>query len=209
MRLAWLATVCLGALAATPAAADVLDTPFSVGINCPCWWPSGDSIAGSLGIGVTANDAIRLNVASYTNHSGLGVAVGDAFFGGDGDDVEHSGRILDVGVAWTNYSRALWQGFTYELGLLRRAHDMRDDDTFSTSQTVTTHTATYAFRAQVGWSWLLGKHVFIAAAVGLSLGTERGTETITPDFGGSMPMTTDVSRIALSGEGYLRIGFAR
>ena len=180
------------------------ELPIAVAVNCPCWWPHAGSIGGSAYVGVTKEDAIRLNVASYSNH-------GDAIagvFSDDGDDSIRSGRITDVGIGWTSYSGGLWSGFTYELGVLRRARNLRTEDMFAAPQVVATDTATYAGRIQLGWSWLFGKHVFVAAAIGLSMGWEHGSETTDDYADRPMPVPHHVSRADLSGEGYLRFGYA-
>lgn len=182
------------------------DPEVAFAVNAPLGWPSGNSVAGSFYVGLTDHDAIRANVASYAyTASAIGTVIAPAL-GGDGDEGSYSGRTTDVGLAWTNYSRRLFDGFTYELGVLRRARDWRSEDEFATPQIKITKTATYAGRAQVGWSWMIGDHAFVAAAVGLSLGYEHGHETWDRELD-SMPTNHPVSRADLQPEGYLRIGF--
>jgi hypothetical protein len=78
-------------------------------------------------------------------------------------------------------------------------------DEFASPEIVMTDTTTFAARGHIGWSWLVGNHYFIQAALGASMGYETGRETI-----GSVldpgRMTHDVSRVATSAEGFFRIG---
>jgi hypothetical protein len=59
----------------------------------------------------------------------------------------------------------------------------------------------------VGWSWLLGRHVFFAAGVGLSVGHESGIEIFETDYP-QMTTRDRVSRVDVAGEAYLRMGAA-
>jgi hypothetical protein len=63
----------------------------------------------------------------------------------------------------------------------------------------------YAARAMIGWSWLLGRHVFVATGVGLSVGHESGTEMYETEHNG-MTTSANVSRVDVSAEAYLRMG---
>jgi hypothetical protein len=69
---------------------------------------------------------------------------------------------------------------------------------------VTTRTKTIAGRALAGWSLLLGGHVFASVSLGLSIGYERGSETV-HDYP-AMPVTRSVARVDPSVEGFVRIG---
>jgi hypothetical protein len=206
MRLASVAVLVLSPAVAAAAPDPAL--PLALAVNLPFGWQDATSVAGSAYVGVTDHDAVRINVASYRNLDN-GDAIGEILFHGDGDESIRTGRTTDVGVAWTSYSHALWSGFTYELGVVRRAKSIRTDDDNATPESTATTTTTYAARAHVGWSWLFGRHVFVAAAVGISLGYERGTETTIADLLMPSPVAHDVSRSAMSAEGYLRIGVAR
>jgi hypothetical protein len=202
-----LASLVIVVFAASDATAEP-DLRVAAAVNFPLMWQNTESVAGSLYVGLTDRDALRFNVASYRHHSSV---VGDllsiAVFDGDGDESSRSGRILDLGAAWTNYSRRLWSGFTWELGALVRIRDIRVTDDFATPEILATDTTTYAARGQLGWSWLIGNHVFVATAVGLSLGYERGTETADRTYD-PMPVASSVSRATVSGEAFLRFGLA-
>jgi hypothetical protein len=180
--------------------------PVAIGVNFPANWRSAESVAASVYIGVTRQDAIRLNVASYANHTSALVDVIGLAAGGDGDESSRNGRINDVGVGLVHYSHSLWDGFTFELGALRRARDIRVTDDFAPAKILSTNTTTYAARALFGWSWLVKQHAFIAFGVGMSCGLERGTEHI--DNGPSEMKTQDVDRSDVAFEGYLRFGGA-
>jgi hypothetical protein len=221
MRSLVLPTLALSLLASTARAdelvatdakpASVVETKpaprFALAVNFPLGWIGARSIGGSFYAGVSNNDAIRVNVASYENTaSAVGEIIGIAA-GGDGDEADRSGRTLDLGVGIVHYSRALWDGFTMEAGALRRARDIRVTDDFASSYSVATDTTTYAGRALFGWSWLIQKRVFIAAAIGGSAGIETGTEKTENDLG-EMMKTNKVDRSDVSFEGYLRFGGA-
>jgi hypothetical protein len=179
--------------------------PVAIGVNFPTGWADANSIAGSLYVGVTKKDAIRVNAASYRyTSSAVGDLIGLAY-GADGDEASRSGRITDLGVGFVHYSRGLWDGLTVEVGALRRAKEIRINDSAVSLATVATTSTTYAGRALLGWSWLIKRHAFIAFAVGMSLGIEHGTDHTETTF--RMPMmTVDIDRTAIGGEGYLRFG---
>lgn len=190
-------------LAATDAkpAAVVETTPrFAIAVNFPYGWIGGKSLAGSVYAGVTDHVAIRANVASYE----AGASATGGIFGGE---AEYSGRTLDLGVGVVHYSNGLWDGFTMEGGLLRRARDVRVTDQFAAAYATSTDSATYGVRALFGWSFLIKKRMFIAAAIGGSAGIERGTETTENDRG-MMTSKADVDRSDIAVESYLRFGGA-
>src|SRR5262249_29477204 len=69
---------------------------------------------------------------------------------------------------------------------------------------------TFAARGHIGWSWLVGKHFFVQAAIGASTGYETGRETTGRASYPEQPMleTHNVSRSMASPEGFFRIGGA-
>jgi hypothetical protein len=179
--------------------------PMAFGTNLPFLWADADSIAASLYVGASAHHAIRANVASYRSHgAGAGDAIG-VLAGGDGSESSHSGRTTDVGIGWVYYPRSLWNGFMFEAGALRRARDVGVHDSNMTPERVTTRTTVYAARAMIGWSWLLGRHVFVATGVGLSVGRESGAEILETDYP-RMTTRENVARVDVTGEAYLRLG---
>jgi hypothetical protein len=190
----------LAASEVKPASAGETTPRFAIAVNFPYGWLGGKSLAGSFYAGVTDHLAIRANVASYEAGSS---ATGGLFAG----EAEYSGRTLDLGVGAIHYSNGLWDGFTMEGGVLRRARDVRVTDQYAAAYTTSTDTATYGVRALFGWSFLIKNRVFIAAAVGGSAGVERGTET-TENERGEMKTSQDVDRSDISFEGYVRFGAA-
>ncbi len=200
----------LAATDAKPASVvQTMDAPrrFALAVNLPLGWIGGRSVSGSFYAGISNTDAIRVNVASYANTASVVGELIDAALGGDGEEATRSGRTLDLGVGLVHYSRALWDGFTLEAGALRRARNIGITSEFASSYRVSTDTTTYAGRALIGWSWLIQKRVFVAAAVGGSAGIETGTENSENDRG-EMMKTTKVDRSDVSFEGYLRFGGA-
>jgi len=192
--------------ASGPAPAATESAPVAIGTNLPLLWKNGDALSASLYVGVSDHHAIRGNVASYKN---LSTVAGDAIVGilanSDGSEASFSGRTTDLGIAWVYYPRSVLDGFMLEAGALRRARDVSVHDSNRTPERVTTTTTVYAARAMIGWSWLLGRHVFVATGVGLSVGHESGTELFETEYNG-MTTSANVSRIDVSAEAYLRMG---
>lgn len=178
------------------------------GTNLPFLWKDGDTVAASLYVGMSEHHAIRANVASYKSHGPMvGDAIGGILFNSDGSEASFGGRTTDLGIGWVYYPRSLWDGLMLEAGALRRARDVSVDDSNRTPERVATTTTVYAARAMIGWSWLLGRHVFIATGVGLSVGHESGSETLETEYP-AMTTREHVSRVDVSAEAYLRMGAA-
>jgi hypothetical protein len=184
------------------------DVPVLLGTNLPFLWKDGDTVAASLYVGISGHHAVRANIASYKNHGPIvGDAIAGILFDGDGSESSSTGRTTDVGIGWVYYPASLWDGLMFEAGALRRARDVSVHDSNRTPERVTTRTTVYAARAMIGWSWLLGRHVFIATGVGFSFGGESGTEVFETDHD-DMTTRNNVSRIAVTAEAYLRMGAA-
>ncbi|MFT3691878.1 MAG: hypothetical protein QM831_01970 [Kofleriaceae bacterium] len=153
-------------LVASTARAD--DERFAVAVNNPGGWLM-ENIAASGYVGVTDALAIRVNVASDRE-----LRTSDLF----SDECTHPGRIFDVGIGLEYFFvRHRHDGPFVELGGVRRSEDSTFvctdiDDTSSIS-----HTTRYAGYADVGWSWALPHHAFIALALGMSYGHEHGHYT--------------------------------
>jgi hypothetical protein len=175
----------------------------AIGSNLPLLWKDGDTIAGSLYVNVSDRHAIRANVASYGNH---GPILKDTLAGlAGGDSISYHGRITDLGLSWIYYPRRVWQGLLLEAGALRRAREVRSFDSDRAFASISKRSTVHAGRAMVGWSWLLYGHCFIAAAAGLSVGWESGTEVSRHDYDDVMK-TDRVARPEVTGEAYLRVG---
>jgi hypothetical protein len=182
--------------------------PVALGTNLPFLWKDADTLAASLYVGMSQHHAIRANIASYKSHGPVVTdVIGAILFDSDGSESSHGGRTTDVGISWVYYPRSLWDGLLLEAGALRRARDVSVHDSNRTPEHVTTITTVYAARAMIGWSWLLGRHVFVATGVGVSVGHESGAEILETEY---PQMTThdSVSRVDVAGEAYLRIGAA-
>lgn len=224
MRLLSLSALAIIGSIALPARGETLPPPASsstssarpglgavaIGVNSPfSWWQNKLTVTRSFGAslyaGLGAHHAIRANLAFYRDSKGLGTLVEGMF--GDGD-VSYGGSYNDVGLAWVWYPRQLWSGFSLEAGALRRDRDTKMVD-YIADRTVETDSTTYAARTMIGWSWVIYRHVFVAVALGISVGREAGRETATVDRY-DVPMTApnSVGRVQVDGEGYLRIGFA-
>ncbi|MBA3464205.1 MAG: hypothetical protein H0T46_29895 [Deltaproteobacteria bacterium] len=185
--------------------------PIAIGVNLPLRWKDGESIGGSLYVGLTKRLALRGNVASYEYVGGMFTAAGAvaSLLNGGDSEAYHGGRITDVGVGLVLYSNKMWDGFTVEAGLLRRATNISTSDDYADEAYVATDSTTYAARALVGYSWLVGEHFFVAFALGMSGGHESGTQTARMESHSQSPLTTrSVSRWEASPEGYVRIGGA-
>jgi len=188
--------------------ASVRHVPIAFGTNLPFLWKDADTVAASLYVGASVHHAFRANVASYKNHDPVvGDAIAAVLADSDGCECSNSGRTTDVGIGWVYYPRSLWDGFMFEAGALRRARDISVHDSNRTPERVATRTTVYAARAMIGWSWMLGRHMFIATGAGLSVGRESGAEILDSDYP-RMTTRESVRRVDVSGEAYLRIGAA-
>lgn len=199
---ACLACVLLLALSA-PARAD--ETPVAIGVNLPAAWVVTKGVAVSGYAGVTKHFAVRANLATYANTIDTAAGLTMALLRADQED-HYEGRVYDVGAAWMYFPRRLWKGASLEAGLLWRYRDVRRWNEEVIPQLVETRTATYGGRVLAGRSWMIGSHVFISFAGGLSVGYEIGRETIGRLDPMEGQMTTDVGRIRVSSELFLRVG---
>ena len=180
----------------------------AVGVNHPPSWLDGSAFGASLYVGISERHALRANVARYKYHNDPLDTV--SVIAGAEAQPSHTGHTTDVGISLVYHPRRLWRGFTWEIGVLRRARDHRierveDDDVDPV--VMATMTTEYAGRGMIGWSWLMFDHVFVAISGGLSVGHESGTET-TVRSEGAMPVETRVSRLVHEFEGMARFGVA-
>lgn len=208
----WKVAVVAVLLAASQSHADEavrarVDKPVALAVNAPLMWAS--AISGSAYVRFAPNNALRLNVAAYDHHPSLGYELLLATRGASTES-SYSGGTVDVGVGWQYFPRRVWDGFVVELGVLRRGENHVIDEASWNSRIRHREATGYAARAMVGWSWLLGEHVFVAASIGLSLGRYSGTESVQPtddlDNPSGMPMTSSIGEDRIEGEAYLRIG---
>jgi hypothetical protein len=170
-----------------------------VGVNQPLLWHTG-GIAASVYVRVASHLAVRANIAGYSGAESLLDFIINLHRGGG---YGRAGRTFDLGIAGIWYPRRVGRGPMVEAGALRRK---RNIDTYTdTGETITTRSTEYAGRVMVGWTWR-SRHLFLAFAAGLSVGGERGNDTITHEHSGAT-MTTPVRRQQVDGETYLRVGW--
>ncbi len=174
--------------------------PMAIGVNNPIGWYRG-AVAASVYVGLSQHHAIRANFAYY-GHASPGADLVSGLAGGD--LASYRGRVIDYGAALVWYTRPRWRGTTLEIGALVRDRAIR---TGFESEVVKNWTLTYGARGMIGYSWRIGRG-FVAFAVGLSAGYERGRERIRPESFPSMSTVEGpVARVQVDGEGYLRIGW--
>ena len=188
----------------------VTDDKIAVGlaVNPPLRWQNAGAVGVSGYIGFAKQHAIRVNLATYEHNAS---AIGDLaslLSGGDGDEGSYSGRTTDIGIGYQHYTRGTFEGCSLEVGMLRRAQDLREEDDFASPSIVETKATGYAGRMMIGWSWLWAERVFLATGVGVSVGRYAGTErtagsTYMPQF-----TSKDFVRYETTAEAYLRIGLA-
>jgi hypothetical protein len=177
-------------------------------VNSPLRWAGGDSVGFSGYVGLAKHHMLRLNVATYAyaaNSVGLVAALA---LGEDGDEAQYDGRTTDVGIGYQYYSRGPFDGLMLEAGVFQRDLATRYEDDFASPSIRETNATGYAGRAMIGWSWLMGRKVFIAVGAGASFGRYSGTETTAETT--YMPEYTskDFVRYETVPEGYVRIGLA-
>lgn len=170
---------------------------FALGVNAPWGWRSR-SFGASAYVGVGQYVGVRANFARYDNsESILPVLAG-------GDSAPHSGRLIDTGIGVVFHTRRLCDGFSLELGLLRRDRHTRVAPEFDPVEKV--DSITYAGRVLIGWTWRIAEHGFIAVAVGFSDGKETGSRRLVPELPRE-PTTEKLDRRQGDGEAHLRFGF--
>ncbi|HUJ62272.1 MAG TPA: hypothetical protein VLX92_27380 [Kofleriaceae bacterium] len=194
-------TVVMLLLLVRPAAAD--PAPPAVAFNEPIGWPSGVSVAGSVYLGVSARQVLRVNLASYEQIVGGFGDLVSGLAGGDGAD--RAGHTTDVGVGWLGFPRRAYDGAMVEAGVIYRHRDLAVTDEDAMYEYDATRSDEVAARALVGWSWLFTRRVFVSLAVGVSAGYEFGSETARA-LDEDPLMTARVSRWRVDGETCLRFG---
>jgi hypothetical protein len=191
-----------GAAAADDTDLELRDLPLSIGVNSPySWLKEGDKGFGvSVSYGLSRHFAVRGNYARYGEDGPTLGIIGEIM---GGESATYGGSVEDFGLSLVYYPRRLWDGPMVEVGALRRQRDSSVRDEFALTRTTTLD---YAGRAMVGWSWRFASVMYVAVAIGISAGRERGLEVSAPEFG--MPTTRVVDGAGVDTEGYLRFGFA-
>lgn len=192
--------------AAAAAAASAVEAPparYAVAMNGPLSWLIG-SLSGSVYVRITDNLVASANIATSQNTAPggvLGAIESETAYGGSIFDVE-------VGVVWYPMRRA-WDGLTLEIGAIRRERNVSVWPEFDSK--ILTRSTEYGGRTMIGWSWLMGRHAFIAIAGGISRGYETGVNTDTHNDQ-AMPGPPTTTRFRhferTEAEGYMRVGIA-
>lgn len=197
-----------GAEPAARAEASREDQPVALAVNAPVSW--GSATSASVYARLAAHHAVRGNIAVYDYKQGIAYKLVSQDAGAES---EYSGRTVDVGIAWQYYPDRVWSGFVLEAGVLRRAEDHTADESRWNNRIERRQATGYAVRALLGWSLLFSNNVFVAAAVGVSVGPYAGTSSVqrTDDVGNpdGMLVTAAIDEPQhVAGEVYLRLGVA-
>jgi hypothetical protein len=189
-----------------------LGVPIAFAVNVPFAWPW--SLAVSSWVGVDEHHAVRANYARYRGPlwqiiPGLLDSEGPE----PGDLPPDFGHTTDVSVGWVYFPRRVLDGATLEVGALLRLNRLRDRIDRMNVASEERFTNVYGVRALAGWTWRLSDWWFLGLSVGASAGYERGREKVFVgyDFTHTPPdmiREGPVSRVAWSGEAYLRVGMA-
>lgn len=186
--------------------------PIAFAVNVPFGWPW--SLAFSAWVGMDDHNAIRANYARYRGPLWTIIPhMLESDGPEEGDIPADFGHTTDLSVGWVYYPRHVLDGATLEVSALLRLNRLRDRIDRMNMASEEQFTNVYGARALVGWTWRLSDWWFLALSVGASAGYERGREKvfIGYDFSHTPPDITRegrVSRVALSGEAYLRVGMA-
>jgi len=170
---------------------------FALGVNAPWAWRSR-SFGASAYVGIGSHLGVRANFARYDSSDPI-----LPILAGAEDIPSHSGRLIDAGVGVVYHERGLCDGFSLELGLLRRDRHTRVAPEFDPVEKI--DSVTYAVRGMVGWSWRIAEHAFIAVAVGVSNGRESGSRRLVPELP-KLPTTEKLERWQTDAEAHLRFG---
>jgi hypothetical protein len=186
--------------------------PIALAVNVPFAWPW--SLAFSAWVGLDAHQAIRANYARYRGPlwaiiPGMLESDGPE----EGDIPPDFGHTTDLSVGWVYYPRRVLDGPTLEVSALLRLNRLRDRIDSMNVASEEQFTNVYGACALIGWTWRLSDWWFLALSAGASAGYERGREKVFVgyDFSHNPPdiiREGRVSRVALSGEAYLRVGMA-
>jgi hypothetical protein len=190
-----------------------LGVPIAFASNVPFAWPW--SLAFSGWVGVDEHHAIRANYARYRGPVWAFIA-GNFESDGleEGDVPPDFGHTTDLSVGWVYFPRRVLDGATLEAGALLRLNRLRDRIDSKNVASEEQFTNVYGVRGLAGWTWRVSDWWFIALSVGASAGYERGREKKFIGYGRNNGDFMEIiqagrlSRVAWSGEAYLRVGLA-
>lgn len=169
------------------------DHPVALAVNLPLMW--GASVGVSATVAVADHHAVRFNGSRYDKLFLTWLA---------SEDGAPTGRNYDGSVSWIYYPRKVFTGATVEVGALYRDraeeyfYSMGRNDNYDIESRI------LAGQAFVGWNWRLGGTLYVATAVGASLGYEKGTNKFRDNNGQNV--TENVAESHVGAEGYLRFG---
>lgn len=190
---ATVATITIQPLAWHPPKSAPADHPVALTVNLPFLW--GSSVGVSAVIAVNDHHAVRFNGSRYVKLFLSWTA---------SEDSGPFGHNYDGSVSWIYYPRKVFTGATVEVGALYRDraeeyfYSMGRNDNYDIESRI------LAGQAFVGWNWRLGGTLYVATAVGASVGYEKGTNTFRDSVG--KYVTENVAASHVGAEGYLRFG---
>jgi hypothetical protein len=181
---------------ATTVSADA-NVKVAVAVNPPIrWFTEEKAFAGSLYVAVSKHHVLRGNLAVYPREKPLSY------------ESRFDGTITDYGASYMYFPRTAFRGYFLEAGLLYRSTDSVEHDPFGDD--TTTKTRFSAGRAMIGYSAMIGAHVFMSFQLGMSLGYRNGTETFCQSacMDRWSPVITPIEELSIAGEAFVRIGAA-
>lgn len=176
----------------------------AIAVNTPVrWFTDEKSLGASVYVHAGGNHVVRANAALYPYgpHGSLQVLTGIL-----GGDTGYTGSTMDLGASYMYFTRRPFDGFAVEAGALYRREDGVTRPAFE--GTTVEKTGALLGRAMVGWSWLFHENLFVSFQLGAAIGYQRGTETECSEYEDICFMSRDISELAVSPEGMLRIGAA-
>lgn len=179
-----------------PAHADEPRVDLAVAVNTPLMWVDGKSMGGSLYIGAHEHFTLRLNGISH-EYGLIDGAFGEASF---------TGRTRDLGLGFVYFPKRNFDGLSLEVGYTHRSIDGVVTDINASPEYAAEQLDGHLARGFVGYSLLIEKRVFIAAAIGGAVGRYTGSETMGSDVFEEERMTRAVNQVKTSFESYLRFG---
>ena len=169
------------------------DHRVALAVNLPLMW--GSSVGVSATVAVADHHAVRFNGSRYDKLFLTWFMT---------EDVVPTGRNYDGSVSWIYYPRKVFTGATVEVGALYRDGAEEYFYLGGRNNNYDIESRILAGQAFVGWNWRLGGTMYVATAVGASVGYEKGKNTFLDENRQSVTETVGKSHVGT--EGYLRFG---